>query len=62
MNNTIGCYDWEDNHQNEKFKILILYTSNGIYKFNIHKKFVTDALKFEKKITKLILKTTKSSG
>jgi hypothetical protein len=59
LNTLIGCYDWEDNKQNEKFKTLVLYSSTGIYKFNIHKKFVADISKFEKKLIKLIRKTAK---
>lgn len=60
LNTLIGCYDWEDNKQNHKFKTLILYCTDGIYKFNIHKRYVTDLPKFEKKLVKLIKKTTKN--
>jgi len=60
LNTLIGCYDWEDNKQNDKFKTLILYSAAGIFKFNIHKRYVNDLSRFEKKLIKLIKKTTKN--
>ena len=57
MNTMIGCYDWEDNAQDQELKTLILYAPEKIYRLDINKRYINDLTKFEELIVNFIRKT-----